>query len=188
MRVIGGNAKGRVIRIKKTLLGHDFRPTSHKVREAVFDILQHKIIGSHFLDLFAGTGAVGIEAVSRGACKVILVEENNRLISNIKKNIEHFEIQDKIVLCRDDALRFLRATDETFDIVFADPPYGFEGYGEMATIISDREVLKQGGVLIIEHSSKVDLPVSDGRIQHKRTYKYGDTTLSLFLKANNINN
>lgn len=186
MKIIGGQARGRVIQISRSLLGHDLRPTTHKVREALFDILQLRIIGSHFLDLFAGTGAIGIEAVSRGAHKVILVESNNRLINNIKRNIEHFDMQDKIVLYKDDALRFLRGTDEEFDIIFADPPYGFEGYSEMVSIISEKEVLKQRGMLIIEHSSRVNLPELSKLIRHKKSYRYGDTTLKLYIKEDNI--
>lgn len=183
MRITGGDAKGRSLRVKKSLLTKGLRPTSHKVRKALFDILQDRIIGAKFLDLFAGTGAVGIEAISRGAQKAVLVEANKGLIKNLEKNINHLEMKEKITVVYDDVLRYLLRTDEVFDIVFADPPYSYENYKELVELLIRGSILAEGGMVIVEHSSKVDMRhQTEGILNPIRLYRYGDTSLSIFIK------
>ena len=130
MRISGGLAKGRQTAAKRLLSkasGEErLRPTSSKVREALFDIIKNKIEGSSFVDLYAGTGTVGLEALSRGAAKVFLVEPNGLRIGAIKKNVEEFGFHNKALLVKCRADEFLRkAIDkrEHFDIFFLDPPY-----------------------------------------------------------------
>jgi 16S rRNA (guanine(966)-N(2))-methyltransferase RsmD len=182
MRISGGTIKGRNISVKKAFAKGGLRPTSSKVRQAIFNILQDKIRGSSFLDLFAGTGAVGIEALSRGSDRVIFVDANEVRIDIIKKIILDLGFSDKASVKREDAMRFLRTSNETFDIIFADPPYGFEDYGLIAAIVSERDILRSGGILIIEHSSKKRIEDVYEHLNLLKTYKYGDTSLTVYRK------
>lgn len=185
MRISGGIAKGRKIKTRKAFTkakGYELRPTSSKVRQAIFNILQDKIVHSHFLDLFAGTGAVGIEALSRGAKRVVFVEENATRVDIIKETLERFGFKDKGYVLKGDAIRFLKTSEETFDIIFADPPYRFEYFDLLLSIISEKDILSEGGLLIIEHSSKKNVTKGFGVLRLVKTYVYGDTSLSLYIK------
>lgn len=180
MRITGGEQKGRVIRCCKSVITHDIRPTSQKVRKALFDILQDRIIDSEFLDLFSGTGAIGFEAISRGAKKVVLVEYKKSLINNLNKHIQQTNIYDNIEIINDDSIRFLKKTVDIFDIIFADPPYDYEYYNDLFKILFEREILKEGGLFIIEHSSRKNLNITINYYNFIKTYRYGDTSLSFF--------
>jgi 16S rRNA (guanine966-N2)-methyltransferase len=212
MRISGGIAKGRKIKTKKAFTkekGYELRPTSSKVRQAIFNILQSRIIDAHFLDLFAGTGAVGIEALSRGSERVVFVEENPIRVGLIKETLERFGFKDRGHVLKEDAIRFLKTSEETFDIIFADPPYRYEHFGLIFSIIAERNILKENGLLIVEHSSKGLRPFEtpeikkmkscfkrhfEGEVPQKKitkefgflrlvkTYVYGDTSLSLYRK------
>ncbi|MCX8070122.1 MAG: 16S rRNA (guanine(966)-N(2))-methyltransferase RsmD [Thermodesulfovibrionales bacterium] len=180
MRIIGGEKKGRVIRCSKSLFNTDLRPTSQKVRKAFFDIIREKIIYAEFLDLFAGTGAIGFEALSRGAKKVVFVEYKKSLINNIKKFSQQTDFIKNIEIINDESIRFLKKTDYTFDIVFADPPYDYEHYKELFEILGERDIINEDGIFAIEHSSKKIVCENTIYYDFIKTYKYGDTSLSFF--------
>ena len=120
MRVITGTARGRVLR---TLEGEDVRPTTDRVKEAVFSIIQFEIEGRRVLDLFAGSGQLGIEALSRGAASATFVDMSKDSLSAVKYNLEHTKLGDNAKVVQTDALSFLKLTKDKFDIVFLDPPY-----------------------------------------------------------------
>lgn len=152
MRVIAGKYKGRTLYQFK---GYDIRPTGEKAREALFDILRDKIVGADFLDLFAGTGAVGIEAASRGAKNVVMFDISKESVALINKNCEKVGLKTAEVSCMPClfALNVLGAGKRKFDIIFLDPPYKAK-YGEEAIeIIMNKGILSRGGVIVLEKAS-----------------------------------
>lgn len=181
MRVIAGDFKGRKL---ETPDNYEIRPTSEVVKEALFSILLNDIYGSTFLDLFSGTGAVGIEACSRGADKVYLVDKSRESISIIKRNVNKTGCQNKVTILSSDYKLSLDRIKGPVDIVFADPPYD-EGYNlEILDSLSERDILSENGIVIIEHSKKAILP-DEFRIFEKYKYKkYGKKCLSFYKKKN----
>ncbi len=181
MRIVGGSARGR--RLKSP--PGSVRPTSDRVREALFSILQDSIYNARFLDIFAGSGAIGLEALSRGAKHVIFVDDNQARATAIKKHLEKFEWADRADVYRQVAKRFLAKVGEPFDIVFVDPPYHSGQISTIVDIISEagssgNKIVANEGVLVLEHPSSS--PVSEiicGFLPARR-YKYGDTTLSVY--------
>ena len=151
MRVIAGKYKGRTLFQFK---GYDIRPTGEKAREALFDILRDKIVDCDFLDPFAGTGAVGIEALSRGAKNVVMFDNSRESVALINKNCEKVGCKAEVscVPCLF-ALNMLGSAKRSFDVIFLDPPYK-TGYGEEAIeIILEKKLLKKSGVIVLEKAS-----------------------------------
>lgn len=134
MRVITGTARGRVLR---TLEGEDVRPTTDRVKEAVFSIIQFEIEGRRVLDLFAGSGQLGIEALSRGAASATFVDMSKDSLSAVKYNLEHTKLGDNAKVVQTDALSFLKLTKDKFDIVFLDPPYASSLVVDSMKLLSD---------------------------------------------------
>ena len=149
MRITGGIHRGRLLKAPE---GLDVRPTQDRVREALFNILMHDISGARFLDLFAGSGAVGLEALSRGAAASVFVELNARHIAFIKSNAAVLKIVPEIVQA--DAYRYISSfSGAPFDIAYADPPYALgeeKGFQDMANTLADRSVVRSGGLFIVE--------------------------------------
>lgn len=194
MRISGGAAKGRKVGVKKAFIqkgeGDELRPTSAKVRQAIFNILGERIIDAVFLDLYAGTGAVGVEALSRGAGKTVFVDDNSLRIRIIKEIAEKLGFKDRAVFVKDDAKHFLQKitlnpklqTRYFFDIIFVDPPYASGELDAILPLIDEKDILRDNGIAITEHSSKKRLPEAIGRLKLIKNYKYGDTALSLYRK------
>jgi 16S rRNA (guanine(966)-N(2))-methyltransferase RsmD len=186
MRISGGTAKGRKVGIKKAFLvrevGDELRPTPAKVREAVFNILSGRIEGSAFLDLYAGTGAVGLEALSRGAGRVVFVEENRLRVNLIKEFVDRFGFREKALVVRGRVQDFLRKNEEQFAIIFLDPPYASEETMQVISLIDELGTSGEEGTIIAEHSSRRELGEQAGELVLKKKYKYGDTSLSLYKK------
>jgi len=178
MRISGGTAKGRKVIFKKS--DSSTRPTSAKAREAIFNILREKVVDCVFLDLYAGTGAVGIEAISRGAGFVIFVDKDGAKIRIIKELIEKFSFKQGAKFFVEDALDFLKKTTMKFDIIFADPPYASLELDKVLPLIDNKNILNNKGLVIAEHSRKKTLPPIIGRLKLAKIYKYGDTALSLY--------
>ncbi|MEK6657926.1 MAG: 16S rRNA (guanine(966)-N(2))-methyltransferase RsmD [Nitrospirota bacterium] len=177
MRVVGGIAKGRRL---KSLKGLNIRPTSDKVKESIFNILGNKIVDAVFLDLCAGAGGIGIEALSRGAKETVLVENTQRAVKLIKGNLLLCNLEkDSKVVCND-AVRFLEDSDKRFDIIFFDPPYKSDLFEKAMAVFDRKELLNNNGILIIEHNSRTVLPEETNSLILLKKYKYGDTTLSLY--------
>ena len=208
MRISGGIAKGRRVGLKKAFAKKgetdELRPTSAKVRQAIFNILGNilgdKIVGSRFLDLYAGTGAVGIEALSRGAGKTVFVDDNSLRINIIKELLGKFGFKDRAVVIKDDAKHFLKKitpnsklqTRDFFDIIFVDPPYASGELDMVLPLIDEKAILVDNGIVIAEHSTKKAPPFTSpldkggtrgvGSLKLIKTYKYGDTSLTLYRK------
>jgi len=185
LRISGGQLKGRKISVKGFLAkkndSKDLRPTSAKVREAIFNILQ--INGADFLDLYAGTGAVGIEAISRGAKRVSFTDNNHSCTKKIKEYLLKFGLADLANVYSEKADDFIKRSSLSgirFDIIFADPPYASDEIMKIVQMIAENDLLSEGGCFLAEHSSKLTLPEHSGALSCLKKYKYGDTMLSLY--------
>lgn len=188
MKISGGRLKGRNIAVKSKLgrKCRSLRPTSSKVREAIFNILRESVIDSVFLDLYAGTGAVGMEALSRGAGTVFFVESDFESADKIQKTLNDIGMAEKANVIRKKASDFVNAAEQNsmkFDILFLDPPYYSNELENMLCLISEKRLVNDNGIILAEHSSKTNLPLETGDIIQKKNYKYGDTMLTLFRKA-----
>jgi 16S rRNA (guanine966-N2)-methyltransferase len=172
----------------QSLRGLDLRPTADRLRETLFDVLTagnpSVLEGTAWLDLFAGTGAVGIEALSRGAGMVYFVESSPRAAELIDKNLESLKIGAGFVVMKKEALRalgVLSARNVRADFVFLDPPYRMEAaYGETLAALADSGLLRPGGVAIAEHYKKFDPPPKVGGLERYRLLKPGDAALSFY--------
>jgi 16S rRNA (guanine(966)-N(2))-methyltransferase RsmD len=177
LRVVGGSAKGRKLKAPK---GLKIRPTSERVREALFDILGLEIIGASFLDLFAGTGAVGIEALSRGAGKVVFVEKDNHIRKIIRENLSICGFSEQVRIWAKDARMVLDSYRfKPFDIIFIDPPYD-STLANACLARLDRMAEKVKTVIIEQNPRQVEAPYFPKHLQHIRDYRYGSTVLCLF--------
>ncbi len=189
MRVIAGSLKGRRLR---TLDGLKIRPTSDRLRETLFNVLAPRMPGARFLDLCAGSGAVGIEAVSRGASAVVFVESSRRAAALIKENLEHCGVaQVARVINRDvlAGLRFIGSKESEplqpgqpiqFDIVYFDPPYESPLYSPVLDSISKNSILAHDGLVVVEHRGAVLLAPSYGNLRPYREIAQGDSRLTLY--------
>jgi len=154
MRVITGLYKGRVLRTVRDL---SVRPATGRVRQTIFDMLAHRIEleGSQTLDLFAGSGSLGIECLSRGAEHVTFVEYDAQAVRYLEENIRMLGCEDRTEIIPMDAMAFLRGRPEAFDIVFADPPYAFGDTAAIPACVLQAGFLAPGGYLVIEHSTEL---------------------------------
>ena len=166
MRVIAGKHRGRVL---KEFKGREIRPTADRAKEAIFNILQTEICGSKFLDLYCGTGNMAIEALSRGAEKVVLVDSSKESIALAKANLEMLK-EEAEVFCSD-ALTYVLSSRGKFDIIFLDPPYNVDATPVLEAI-ANSGILTGDGVIIYEHSEDFKVGEIDC-LDHLNTRKYG---------------
>ncbi|MCK4257881.1 MAG: 16S rRNA (guanine(966)-N(2))-methyltransferase RsmD [Halanaerobiales bacterium] len=153
MRVIAGEARGRKLKSGKGLKA---RPTSDRVKEALFNIIAGNVIEANFLDLFAGFGGIGIEALSRSANKVVFIEEDPQHVKIIKENLNMVNFQNQAKVTRGDVLKLLPSINQNFDIIYLDPPYQAGLYEKVLELILANSLIKKDGIIICEHST--DLP------------------------------
>jgi len=181
MRVIAGSQKGRRL---TTPAGPGLRPTSDRVKEALFSILSPRIAGARFLDLYAGTGAIGIEALSRGATAVTFVESHPASLRVLRDNLARCNLTALADIRSCPASHFFRRPERdgrSYDIVFADPPYHEEnGSSDLLTSIAASPAITEESLIVLEHFTKRTVPPQVGRLVRLRQYRYGDTTLSVF--------
>lgn len=175
MRVITGIARGRRL---VTLEGNDVRPTTDKVKEALFSIINFEIEGRRILDLFAGSGQLGIEALSRGAQSAVFVDNSKKSIEVIKQNLEATGFTKQSVVINTDSIGFLKSRAEKYDIAFLDPPYS-KGILQAALEHIDR-VMSDSGIIICEAPCGEELPESVGRFKIYRKYKYSKVSLTVY--------
>ncbi len=178
MRVITGSLRGRKL---KTLEGNDVRPTTERVKEAVFSIIQFDLIGAAFLDLFAGSGQMGIEALSRGADFVSFVDSSVKSIEVAKSNLLETKLMGSARLTNSDAESYLKSVKTNFDIAFLDPPYNKNILQEILPLLS--KCMKEGGIVITEHEEKLSLDDSYGNLIKKKVYKHGSVWLTTFVNS-----
>lgn len=181
MRIVAGEFRGRRILSPR---GRKIRPTTDRVREAIFSIIADRLPGARVLDLFAGTGALGLEALSRGAAQAVFVDENREAVRLMRQNIALCGAQERARVIQGSVHRAMRVLAaelsgrDVFDLVFMDPPYG-KGQVEGA-LLRVADIVKPTALVIVEHSSKDALPTELERWQKTAERKYGDTKVSIF--------
>jgi len=182
MRVIAGERKGRRLIGPK---GKIIRPTSDRTKEFIFDYLREHVQNAHILDLFAGTGNFSIEALSRGAQTATLVDRAKEAIKIIYKNVELTNYSAKCYIIKKDALIYLKVaakTSQRFDLIFADPPYSNTIYRQLLEKIDDSNILEEGGLFILEHSSTTMAKVNLKNLKQIKQKKVGNSTITVFIR------
>ena len=180
MRVITGKARGITLKPPK---GLDTRPTADRVKEALFSIIQHDITSANVLDLFAGTGQLGIEALSRGAASAVFVDQRAEACNLIKENLNKTHLTENSKTIRSDYVAYLKNCKEKFDIIFLDPPYAEEFLENSLKMITEIDILQSNGIIVTERPFGKELLFDyDGYLRSK-DYKYGGTVLTIYRKA-----
>lgn len=188
MRVIAGTYRSRIL---KSLKGLALRPTSDRLRETLFNVLGPAVGGARFLDVFAGTGAVGIEAISRGASEVVFIENHPPAAALIRKNLDSLGVRARATVLGVDALRGLetlaagrKGGSTPFDFVFLDPPYAAtEEYTRVLRYLGAASFLAPGCIVIAEHRHNFELPARAGALARYRVLKQGDAALSFYRQS-----
>ena len=177
MRIIGGRNKGKKL---KSFDGDAIRPTSDRARESLFNILAPRILGCDFLDLCSGTGAVGIEAISRGANVVTFVDSSKDSAKIAEFNLKSIGNDTRVVLS--DAKKFTLQTAKKYDVIFFDPPYAYPDFEDIMKAVKDRKLLKDDGLFVYEHKSDKSSIEIDGFIL-KDTRKYGIAVFDFYIEG-----
>ncbi len=167
IRIIGGEAKGRKL---KSPRGQEARPTLGRIRQVLFDLLGEKVMGAVFLDLFAGTGAVALEALSRGASRAFFVEKKGPMVNIIRENLEILGYQERARIIRGDAMKIPKRLENLgpFHIIFADPPYTFREYERLVHLYLP--LLSPGGTMVVQHLAPFSLALPPGfSVKERRT-------------------
>lgn len=175
MRVITGTARGKRL---KTLESMDVRPTSDRVKESIFSIIQFDVEGSVVLDLFSGSGQLGIEALSRGAKHVTFVDNSKNSIEVTKENLISTGLSTNSRVANMESIDFLKGTKNTFDIALLDPPYNKGILLNVLPLLEEK--MNDNGIVICEHEDSLKLPQKIGRLELSKEYKYGKISLSLY--------
>lgn len=179
MRVITGKAKGVHL---KTPDGMNTRPTADRVKEALFSVINFDIPGANVLDLFGGTGQLGVEALSRGAAAAIFVDEDEKACALMKENLHRTKLEPQGRVVRSDYLAFLRRCGQKFDIIFLDPPYAEVFLENALKCITEIDILQSSGIIVCERPLGKELPWEYPGYTRSRDYKYGKTLITLYRK------
>lgn len=175
MRVITGSAKGRRL---QTLSGDEVRPTTERVKEAVFSIVQFSVQGRKFLDLFAGSGQMGIEALSRGAKLAVFVDSRRDSIEVVKTNLKNTGLLERAEVRNGDCINYLSGTSERFDLAFLDPPYRTGILQNVLPMVA--QIMNKGGTIICESPQNEELPEKIDNFILDRIYRYGKIKISTY--------
>lgn len=176
MRIITGTARGTKL---QTLEGEATRPTSERIKESVFSMLQFDIEGRRVLDLFGGSGQLALEALSRGAASATIVDQSPEAVKIIKSNAQKTKLFDRCVILTKDYKAFLKGTKEKFDIIFLDPPYDSNMLEEAMKLIIEQNMVNYGGFVVLE-SGKDDIPPY-GELTLHRHVKYGRAYITVLI-------
>lgn len=181
MRVITGSARGRRL---TTVPGNEIvRPTSEKVKEAIFSSIQFDIEGRRILDLFAGSGQLGIEALSRGAKSCAFVDTSDTSLSVVRQNLKVTDLEDFSSVFKSDYKSFLARENNTFDIAFLDPPYSAGFLDDALNAVCNR--MSDFGIIICEHPVEKDMPQTVKDFSIYRSYKFGKIKITVYKKGGN---
>lgn len=183
MRVVSGSAKGRPL---KAVPGTGTRPTTDKVKEALFSMIGPYFEGGTALDLFAGSGGLGIEALSRGMDKAVFVDLESKSIQVIRANLKATKLEDQAAIYRNDASRALKALakrNTQFDLVFLDPPYRMKNGDELMLTMHELDLLEPEATIVLEYESKYSYPEQFGPFEQTRKALYGETAVSIYYYA-----
>ncbi|MBR1455773.1 MAG: 16S rRNA (guanine(966)-N(2))-methyltransferase RsmD [Oscillospiraceae bacterium] len=179
MRIITGTARGKKL---KTPANYDIRPTTDNVKESVFNIIQFDIEGRRVLDLFAGTGQLGIECLSRGAAEAVFVDESREAVRIVRENLKSCGLQGQVL--QEDALVYLRRCGK-FDLIFIDPPYDAQLYEPVLNTINLVDILSDGGIIICEARREKELPELRAPYRKGKEYRYGKVKICIYKKESN---
>lgn len=179
MRVITGKARGVQL---KTPEGLQTRPTADRVKEALFSVIQFDIPGAAVLDLFGGTGQLGIEALSRGASSAVFVDAGDAPCKLIRENLRRTKLESQAKVVRSDYLEYLSRCAEKFGIIFLDPPYAEVFLENALKCITEIDILQSGGIIVTERPLGKELPWDYPGFVRSKDYKYGKTLITLFRK------
>lgn len=180
VRVISGIYRGRRLR---TVEGLAVRPTSDRLRETLFNILAPRVTNSRFLDICAGSGAIGVEAISRGAQQVTFIDNSRKACAVIQANLRTLGVEDRAAIINGDAaaaLRRLAKENKRFDIVFFDPPYASDIYHQVMQLLDQQPLLSNGAVVIAEHRAKAPPRDQYGELRMYREVKQGESALAFY--------
>ena len=180
MRVITGSARGRKL---KTPENYDIRPTTDNVKEALFNIIQFDIEGRRVLDLFAGTGQLGIEALSRGAKSCVFIDESREAVKIVKENLKACGLSAPVL--QENALNYLRR-GERFDLIFVDPPYDAGLYEPVLNTLNSVDNLSDGGIMICEARREAELPELPAPYRKGKEYRYGKVKICIYTKESQL--
>lgn len=180
MRVITGAARGVVLKTPEGMLT---RPTTDRVKEALFSIIQFEILEADVLDLFGGTGQLGIEALSRGAKSATFVDAGDAACKLIKENLRRTKLESSATVIKSDYLAFLNSSKKKYRIIFLDPPYAEVFLETAIKRITEIDILQSGGIIIAERPLGKDLPLEYDGYTRSKDYKYGKTLLTIYRKA-----
>jgi 16S rRNA (guanine(966)-N(2))-methyltransferase RsmD len=181
MRIVAGTARGRVLAAPKS--DDVIRPTADRVRETLFNVLGQWCEGFTVLDLFAGTGALAFEAISRGATRAVLVDTGKEAHHLIRQNAEALDFTQRIELIKEPVARALESLGrrrERFEIVFSDPPYKLEAGQSVLEALDENQLVAEGGAAVIEHAKAEVLPEKVGRLERVDERSFGGTTVSIY--------
>ena len=179
MRVITGTARGVQL---KTPQGELTRPTADRVKEALFSIIQYDLPGARVLDLFGGTGQLGIEALSRGSSQAVFVDAREDACKLIRENLRRTKLSDRAKVVRSDYLAYLKNTKDCFDIILLDPPYAEVFLENAINFISEIDILQSGGIIVCEYPVGKEFPWEFSGYTRSKDYKYGKTLLTIYRK------
>ncbi|MEC0369290.1 16S rRNA (guanine(966)-N(2))-methyltransferase RsmD [Paenibacillus chibensis] len=180
MRVVSGSAKGRPL---KAVPGTGTRPTTDKVKEAIFSMIGPYFDGGTALDLFAGTGGLAIEALSRGMDKAILIDMDPKAIDTIRANLKATRLEDQAEVYRNEAERAIKVLDKrgvSLDVVFLDPPYRMKNGDKLMDLMHEKGMLNRGATIVLEHESGYEYPGDFGLFSCVRHAEYGETAVSIY--------
>ena len=179
MRVITGKARGIVLKTPEGMLT---RPTADRVKEALFSIIQFEIPGARVLDLFGGTGQLGIEALSRGAASAVFVDSREDACKLIRENLKRTKLETQGKVIRSDYLQYLKRCADRFEIIILDPPYAEVFLENALKAITEIDILHSGGIIVAERPTGKDLPWEFEGFTRSKDYKYGNTVLAIYRK------
>ena len=182
MRVIAGTRKGHLLQAPR---GLHTRPTSDRARTIMFDLLQGKVSGAYVLELFAGSGALGIEALSRGAQQVDFVDKSRRAAEFVRRNLSHTHLEDHAQVMVQDAFAFLNRAGATeggpaYDLLFADPPYNLGYAARLLDALSNSKLLNAGAAVVLEETARQELKAEAGRLHCYLRRVIGETALHFY--------
>lgn len=185
MRVISGTARGRRL---KELEGMETRPTTDRVKEGMFNVLQFDLEGRRVLDLFAGTGQLGIECLSRGAREVVFVDRRTDAVKLIRENLKVTDLADRAKVVSGDSMAYLKALKEKFDIILLDPPYAAGLLEGVISHITRFDILSPHGIIVAEHPVELGMPAVQPPYRLHRTYRYGKIAMTVYRRSGNEEN
>lgn len=183
MRIITGEYRGRRL---ESPAGYDVRPTSDKVKEAVFNIIMNEVWDATCVDLFAGTGNLGLEALSRGAKKCYFGDNSRESINLIKNNVKMCRAEDKSVIIAGDYSKIIGRINEKVDIFFLDPPYKDGLYENCLEIIDSLDLLSEEGIIVAEHGVRDYVPETVGSLEIIKERKYGKIMVTIYAKKSEV--